>query len=186
RDDDLRPHERADREVELAGHDDEVLPDREDDERRGLLGEGHERHRLAERGVHHEDDREDEHEEREHGPAPAGGEPLEPARARRARGDRPARGVGGHADAPPVRVGRKRARLLAGSICRRAYSATAAMMMTPRRTSLKNGSTSRTLKTVSSTARMRTPPTVPTTEPRPPRRRVPPSTTAAIESRSSP
>ena len=43
-----------------------------------------------------------------------------------------------------------------------------------------------TLMTLSMTAKIATPPMVPQIEPRPPESRVPPSTTAAIESRSYP
>ena len=64
------------------------------------------------------------------------------------------------------------------------YTATAATMTTPRTTSFRNGFTCITLITLSTTAKIATPPMVPQIEPRPPMSSVPPSTTAAIESRS--
>ena len=93
---------------------------------------------------------------------------------------------------PPVRGGIRGRRAGAGRVNRGrrrsserlVYTATAATMTTPRTTSFRNGFTCMTLITLSTTAKIATPPMVPQIEPRPPMSSVPPSTTAAIESRS--
>jgi len=59
-------------------------------------------------------------------------------------------------------------------------------MTMPRTTSFRNGLICITLMMLSIIAKMRTPPSVPTSDPLPPARSVPPRTTAAMESRSYP
>jgi hypothetical protein len=54
-------------------------------------------------------------------------------------------------------------------------------MTMPRTTSFRKGLTCMTLMTLSSTAKIATPPIVPQIDPRPPSSSVPPRTTAAID-----
>ena len=80
--------------------------------------------------------------------------------------------------------GPKRARRR--TMARRLYTATAATITTPRTTSLRKGLTCMTLITLSTTAKIATPPIVPHIEPRPPRaafRPAPPPRSTAVRSR---
>src|SRR5699024_694399 len=174
--------------IEPPGNDHEVLSDRRYHQwgRRSRIG-----HPCRWRVEARVQERHHQGEGREHDEHRAAAVVLEALQQRRC-GQLPPRS--GHERPPWVAVAgdlvpvssRNLALALVGSICRRAYSATAAMMMTPRSTSRANGSIWSSLKTLSSTPRISTAAIVPPTPPRPPSRRVPPGTTAAIESRSWP
>src|SRR5690606_19125845 len=151
------------RQIESTADDDEVLAEGEDHQRRRTFEQGQIPRRFAVGGA---DERQSHQHDREYGQHGAGAVPE-------CRKQRPAWSSRGG-------LGHRPALLL------RAYNATAAISTTPRTTSLKNESTPNSSKIVSRVARMRTPPILPATPPRPPARIVPPNTAAAMDSRSYP